>query len=195
MSYKVIYLTGAPAAGKSTLCRNLRENMNNVLFFEYGEEMSKHLKAKKSNDITQDILKSGIKGYVTKEDIDHIDNLMIEFADAHRKNFHVIVDSHHITKEKYGFAASVFSAGKLDRLNPTEIWVLYASSVDTRNRIMAKSEGRPLISPFQADMHTYLQANLALQYSFSLGIYTYLFESGQDPNELFTSVSQRLNDE
>ena len=38
MAFKVIYLTGAPAAGKSTVCRKLLSMRKDLRIFEYGKE-------------------------------------------------------------------------------------------------------------------------------------------------------------
>ncbi len=187
MNFKAIYLTGAPAAGKSTLCRELKKT-NNIKFFEYGASMSRYLIAR-NHHVPQDMLRKGIDGMVTAEDIESVNEEMVDFVAQHRTNYHVIIDSHHITKEKNGFMASVFSKSRLIQLNPTEIWVLYTTPEVTQSRIINDSGGRPLISIFDANLHTYLQASLALNYACELGCRVRFIDSGLDEN---TTVSNAL---
>lgn len=194
MKHKVIYMTGAPAAGKTTLSAELMLLIPGLLVFEYGKEMTTHLGKKDSvqKNISQDQLKSGIENFVDQQDIDIVDQSMIDLSNERRATNHVLIDSHHVTKEEYGFRASVFSKDKLIQLAPDEIWILYTDPATTIERIEKKSEGRPMISGFEAEMHTFLQAGLAMNYSAIAGIPAFFFDTGINKEIILKNLCARL---
>ena len=67
--------------------------------------MSTHLKGSKGADNveSQATLRAGTNPYVSQQDIEHVDRLCLEFAARWRSSCHVIIDSHHVTKEDFGF--------------------------------------------------------------------------------------------
>lgn len=178
MSYKVIYLTGAPAAGKTTVCRKLLALRQDINVFEYGKEMSAYLASKRDGIApSQADLRGGTQRHVSDSDIGHVNRIMLDFVLKWRAKGHVVVDSHHVTKERYGFRVSPFSVMEVNALKVSEVWVLYTSAEKTIARIHENPSGRSEPNIFEADFHTFLQANLAIVYSMISDVSVFLFDS------------------
>jgi len=176
--YKSIYLTGAPATGKSTILKILSEESDKIKIFEYGKEMAKHLSLQNKSIIEQSSMKGGIESLVAQNDIDAIDKKMKIFIDEHIGNYHTIIDTHQITKEEYGFKLKTFSFEQLKELRIDEIWVLYCDSKTVQKRVRLNSEGRPIIEDYESDFHSYAQSHLAILYSMIKDVPIYFFNSG-----------------
>lgn len=188
--YKSIYLTGAPATGKSTVIKLLSEESDKIKVFEYGKEMAKHLSIKNKSNIEQSLMKSGIESLVTENDINIVNEKMKDFIDKNIGSYHTIIDTHQITKEKYGFKLKTFSSEQLTELRIDEIWVLYCDSKVIKERIILKSGGRPITEEFESDFHSYTQSNLAILYSMIKDVPIYFFNSG-DADMLYKNIMLR----
>jgi adenylate kinase len=89
----------------------------------------------------------------------------------------MVIDSHTVTKEDYGFRVTAFTPEQLRQLDPDVIICLYVTPETTRERILADAAGQPLPSDFELGLHANLQASLATQYAFVLGKPCYLLDS------------------
>lgn len=190
---KVIYLTGAPATGKSTLGRNLARLVPELKVFAYSEELRKLLQRKSGGGaMTEDDIRRQSALVVTPQDVEQLDNELVELVQRERVHRSILIDSHPVTKERYGFRVTGFDAETIRRLNPDVLVCLYASAGVTRARIQADAMGRPLISEFESDMHTHLQAAVVTQYGVLTGKAVYFFDSSVSHQELAEAVMKRL---
>lgn len=187
----VIYLTGAPAAGKSTLVRRLVAEDKRILVFEYGKEMSKHL-SQSVRVVRQSKLRGGTSNVVSIADIEAVNANMRTWIDAHAANHDLVIDTHQVTLEPYGFRVAPFSPHELSLIRITEIWVLAASPDIVKGRIAARADGRLMPTAHQALMHSYLQESLALTYGALLGVEVHLFDADLPSQEVFDNVCLRL---
>ena len=188
---KVIYLTGAPAAGKSSTSQILAQRAD-IELWEYRARLTEHCKQRSHGIRSQKDLRAKSSILVTPEDVLEVDRLLIEFVTEKRKTQHVIVDSHPVTKEAYGYRVTAFSQEQITRLNPDEIWVLYADPELTRSRIHEDAGGRPMPSEEEARTHTQTQISVATTYGIIVGCPVYIFDTSQ-PRELLTdSLLARL---
>jgi adenylate kinase len=128
---------------------------------------------------------------VSPADIQELDEALIRLVTTERSRTSVVIDSHPVTKEAYGFRVTGFSEEQLQRLSPDVIVCLYASSNVIVSRIQANPMGRPLPTPFEVDMHTLVQAQVAVQYGIMLGKPVYLFDSSVPEAELAISVARK----
>jgi adenylate kinase len=64
---KVVYLTGAPASGKSSTTRILRDRVPGLLVWEYGARLTEHVNGLVGSRLTQDDLRSRSAGVVTPQ--------------------------------------------------------------------------------------------------------------------------------
>jgi len=173
----IVYLTGSPASGKSTLSQVLKKRLPGIVYFEYGKELSKLISKVQKRNISQKELRKKSGQIIRPEDIHRLDKQLIDLLKPISKRSTVIIDSHAITKEHYGFRAIPFSVNQLRRLNLSFIICLYAEGKVVRRRIKKNSEGRPLINEYEANLHTILQSAVAINYSTSLGIPIYFMKS------------------
>ena len=190
---KVIYLTGAPATGKSTLSRNLARLVPKLKVFAYSEELRKVIQRKSGGRaMTEDDIRRHSALVVTPQDVEQLDDELVEMIQRERVHRSILIDSHPVTKEQYGFRVTGFDAPTIKRLNPDVLVCLYAPAEVTRNRIQADAMGRPLISEFESDIHTHLQAALVTQYGVLTGKAVYFFDSSVTQHELTEVVLKRL---
>lgn len=190
---KVIYLTGAPASGKSTASRALQAQISDLAVFEYGARLTEMISGRQGGIASQDDLRAQSALVVAKADVDELDQILINFVRDNRSSRHVLIDSHPVTKERYGFRITAFSEPMLKALNPTEIWVLFTSAAETIARIEQSSGGRPTPTAFEADLHTQLQASVAATYGVLNGSAVYLFDTGKSREAYIREMVTRLS--
>jgi adenylate kinase len=189
---KVIYLTGAPAAGKSSTTRVLLQRVPELLVWEYGARLTDHVRASEAEVMDQDELRSRSAGLVTPEHVAEVDAAVLAFVRENRAHRHVLIDSHPVTKESYGYRITPFSLEQFAVLAPDEIWVLYVDPGETRKRIRREPGGRPLVTEEEARMHTMLQASVAATYGMSLRCPVYMFDTSGEREPLIDKLVERL---
>lgn len=183
----VIYLTGPPAVGKSTLCRNLLKEVPELEILHYSVLLRDYL-AEKGDVITEDGIRESSANIVTPQIIEEVDDLLISRVQELRIDRPVIIDSHPVTKESYGYRVTPFRFEKLRQLAPTHICLLYSDSQTIIERIAENPQGRPVISPFESDFHLYLQSQVAVSYGLDLGLPIYALENGQGSKVTFEKI-------
>lgn len=191
--YPVVYLTGAPAAGKSSVSRALAQRIANLKIFEFGAELTKHINRSEQGSYVQSDLREKSGAISTLEHIAAVDRLLLEFVAANRLVGPVIIDSHPVTKEAFGFRITPYSLSDFASLNPTDIWMLYTPPETAVSRIAANAQGRPTITLEEASMHTHLQASVAATYGMSLGRSVELFNSSIPTDALADELARRLS--
>jgi len=188
----VIYLTGAPATGKSTLTRNLGLAFPGLVPFVYSERLRDFLSRKANGpNVDEAEIRRLSASIVSPQDIQDLDSELIELVRSIRGSRSVLIDSHAVTKESYGFRVTAFSTETLMRLDPDVIVCLYASSETILARIHADARGRPTVTAEEASMHTQLQATLAIQYGTILGRPVYMIDSAVSERDLVSIVAAR----
>jgi adenylate kinase len=153
---EVIYLTGAPASGKSSLTRALKARAPELEIFEFGERLTARL-AVSGLVSNQSDLRSKSARAITLEDVRAVDQELLDFVATNRAIRPVIIDSHAVTKERYGYRVTPYSLFEFEKLGPTQIWVLYTAPDLAIQRISQNAQGRPQISEEEARFHTHLQ--------------------------------------
>jgi adenylate kinase len=191
-NFQVIYLTGAPAAGKSSLTRRLRQLVDPIEVWEFGERLTAYLNETRGSDMDQTELRRQSAKAAPPEAIAAVDDMLINFVTSHRAKSHVVIDSHPVTKEHYGYRVTPYSLKRFAELQPTQIWMLYTDPSVALQRIGASPEGRPNISVEEARFHTQMQASVAITYGMSLGLPVHLFDSALDPGELAQQLAERI---
>ena len=93
----------------------------------------------------QDDLRTLSAAVVRPEDVVEVDPALLGLVAENRESRSILIDSHPVTKETYGYRITPFSLDQFARLAPNEIWVLFASPEATRTRIAADARGRPTV--------------------------------------------------
>ncbi len=190
--YQVIYLTGPPASGKSTLVQTLHQAIQPMESFSYNKVLAEYVGQRASGPLSEDQIRQQSAQVVTPEDVVIVDNLLIRFVNERRQSSHIVIDSHAITKESFGFRATPFRLEILKALDPTYIFMLYCGCTTTVDRIRSHSQGRPLVTEDEARLHCDLQASVALIYSILLGVPVYFLDSSKPVTDLATQIIRRL---
>lgn len=189
--FEVLYLTGAPASGKTSVTRALAEQVAPLKVFEYGDQLTRFI-GKRQRGVTQEDIRTHSSSIATAEDIHAVDRQLLAFVKEHRTRSHVVIDSHAVTKEGFGFRVTAYSVRDIARLRPTIICVLYATPRLTRARIAKGPAGRPLVNVWEADFHTQLQASIALGYAIRAGAPAYFIDSSGRLKSVVTTVARLL---
>jgi adenylate kinase len=188
---EVVYLTGAPATGKSTLTRALKVRIPDLQIFEFGERLTARLTD--SGQVSdQADLRSQSARAITLDDVRAVDRELLDFVATNRATNPVIMDSHAVTKESYGYRVTPYSLKEFEKLGPTQIWVLYTAPEVARQRIIADAQGRPQITEEEARFHTQLQASVAITYGMHLGTAIHFFDSAVPREQLVDQLVARL---
>jgi len=188
----VIYLTGAPATGKSTLCGTISQMLQPLKVFSYSRVLAEHVGCQCKTVLSQGDIRRESGRIVSPEDVRAVDEMLLNLVRTERDSTHIIIDSHAVTKEDYGFRATAFDMSQLTALSPTLIFVTYASSQVVIDRIATNDGGRPLVSGFEAGFHASLQASVAIHYAIHLGVPVYFLNSAQSPETLATQMVKRV---
>lgn len=175
--HKIIYLTGAPATGKSTLTKNLSAQIPETLIFTYSKELLVWVKKRENSVATQDDLRRESSSLITREDVNNVDIKLLELVRSSRKRQNMVIDSHPVTIEKFGFRVTPFSKQHIQNLAPDIIVCLYASTEIIAKRIKKNAAGRPLPSPYEIDMHMQLQCQIANMYAFEVNAHLYYLDA------------------
>ena len=188
----VIYLTGAPATGKSTLSRKLREIYPELIVFAYSAELRDHIQHRThTQDLTEESIRQQSAQVVTPQDVTDVDNKLLDLVHSKRFVQSILIDSHAVTKESYGFRITAFSSEILRKLDPDVIICLYAKGEVICSRISKDPMGRLTVSEFEANLHTELQAQVVVQYGVILGKPVYFLDSERSTRELVDIVSAK----
>lgn len=107
---------------------------------------------------------------------------------CNRASCHIVIDSHAVTKERYGFRVTPFSIELLQEVRPTLICMLYTEPSVVMDRIRSNNQGRPTVTAFEAAFHCELQASVALIYGINLGLPVYLLDSSKSADSLTAEV-------
>jgi len=177
--FPIVYLTGAPATGKSTVCEALGKRFAELLVFAYSKELRKFAEQRTGRVMSEDDIRRLSAAAITPEDVEGLDAELVELAGQRRQMGPMIIDSHAVTKESYGFR------------DPDFIVCLYTDPAVACERIRADARGRPQISPFEASMHTQLQCSVAIEYSILLGKPVYFIDSSGSIDSVVDAVATK----
>lgn len=186
---KVIYITGAPATGKSTLCRALSKADPSIRMFCYSERLRDHVNQRADQTVDEAGIREASARVVHAEDVDAVDDLLrAESLFTHSRGQYLVIDSHPVTKEDFGFRVTPFSVGRLQALGVEVIICLYADPEVLARRIRDDAQGRPLPTEFELALHVQLQVAVATQYSMLVGRPCYVLNSDVSRQELVAQV-------
>jgi adenylate kinase len=192
---KVIYVTGAPAAGKSSTLARLAEADPSILHFKYGAELAMYIQSEGRPVADQQELRARSAKIVTPADVEAVDAKLLRMVGHYRGSQTILIDSHAVTKEDYGFRVTAFSQAVVQQLSPDEIWLFYTDPEVAVGRIRGDARGRPAITEEQARMHTHIQASVAITYGVAIGVAVYLIDTHGSQDDLVERLQRRLKND
>jgi len=186
---KVVYVTGAPATGKSTLCRTLAALIAGTESFCYSERLQDHINRRSEVSIDEIGIRRLSAKVVRPDDVAAIDSLLLQRIDAAKAGTsHLLIDSHPVTKEDYGFRITAFSARELAALRIDSIVCLFADPDVLAARIADNAQGRPMPTRFELLLHVQTQIAVAAQYGVLSGLPCHLIDSAVSQEQLVQTV-------
>jgi adenylate kinase len=191
---KVIYLSGAPASGKSTFSSRIKEIKSNIEVISYSDLLQDYIQKKKSKTLTKIDLREKSSMLITPDDIDSVDSNLVDLINRKRTDKHVIVDSHAVTNEVYGFRATPFKLSILKSINFDLLISLYSSTDSIQRRIQKKPDGRKTLDSEELIFSIDLQNSLVMTYSIMLDKPAYFLNTDNDMELLVNWISQKLSD-
>lgn len=191
MKYQVLYLTGAPATGKSTLAQELARH-NGLAVWDYGQELLNRV-AERANTSYEE-LRGNSAGLITSADVAKTDEDLITWTEERRQQSHVLIDTHAVTRESFGFRITPFSTEQVTRLKPTILIGLYAEPEVVRARLDADAAGRLGVTPFEASFHASVQASVLATYAITCGVPAYILDSSRDSSVLVSLLNRLMGE-
>lgn len=186
---KTIYLTGAPATGKSTLSKFIAAQRNDVFVLSYNEILRDIINQKQGSRINDAGIRQHSSLIVSPEAVSEADSWVEEELRRRMPAQHVIIDSHAVTKEQFGFRVTPYTPYQLSGLHIDVLICLYTDSKILEDRIKDDPAGRPLPSHFELNLHISLQSSLAMQYSTMTGKPLYLLDSSANISSLAEQIA------
>jgi adenylate kinase len=176
MNHHAVLITGAPAAGKSTLLEDLESRVSPVRTVEFGRLIAALLRSR-GQDLSHSELRKQSAQVVSSRDVAELDAQVADDISEWLRESHVIIASHAVTHEQYGARVTAFSQETLVRLPLSAIVVLQAPPHVLVTRAKAKGKGRTWETMDEAERLQALQTTLALSYGMFCGCPVYVIDS------------------
>lgn len=179
---KLLYLTGMPASGKTTITDTISELDSSIQIIRYSDEIKKFYFHKAGIEYTTSQLREASSQLITPNDIGDVDQHVLEKIQSSTAS-RIVLESHALTFEPYGYRATPFSLSVLNLINPSIIVCLYSEATVIRNRTIQIQQGRQFRSVEDISVGQYLQMSLALQYAVQTNTAAYFIDTNQMKTE------------
>jgi adenylate kinase len=189
MEPQVVYLTGAPATGKSTLARLLGDSYG-FLVLSYGELLTQQLAHVVADQV--ELRERSAEVISTQQIVDLDAHLASRVTEAVTRGQSVVIDSHAVTAERYGFRVIPYQPAGLVGMKITHLVCLYASTSELQRRVGLDAGGRRLLVEGELERHSRLQESLTLAYSHTLGVPAYFVDADDGEASVAAEVASLL---
>lgn len=187
---KVILLTGAAGTGKSTLAACCEKHVQPLYKVDFGSILLDAVRAQGHPDLTYEQLRASSETIVNVDHVRAADTALIEKLPSLRTHTHVLVDSHAVTRQIYGYRITHYSLEQVKRIAFDVVLTTYCDPNTWIARHASNPQGRPALSPFEVQHHIFLQEAIALTYAVACGCPCYALDTTfESPDQL----SQRVH--
>lgn len=188
---KVILLTGAPGTGKSTLRRSLESYIPRLQHFDYGELLLRR-KEQEGTLLRYEELREHSSSVINAKDVSDTDEWVAAEIGRLRTKCDVIVDSHALTREEYGFRAIPYSLRQLDAIKFDAIIALRCDPEILIARVAVDPGGRRGLSAELAREIQTLQEALGLNYAVASGCTAFVIDTSDRTAAEVRAVAVRI---
>ncbi len=182
----VVYLTGIPGTGKTTVACALRASGLPIAHFSYSEHLAEHL------GTTRVELRVRSASVVVAEAVGAVDRELAEYVAERRSSESVLIDSHAVTYEDYGYRVIPFTPSVLADLRLDAVVCLSAPAAVILARVDVAAEGRRPVTLDAVEQAQRLQEVVAIGYALNGGLPVYIVDAGGAVVETAGSVSSIL---
>ena len=164
----VFLLTGVPAVGKTTVAKKLAELIHPLEIISFGEIILT-ARADERPSITHSELRRNPTSEATMRTIKKSSELLVSRLHELRTHANVVIDSHSVAKDRYGFRVSPDGISLLNRIGLRAVFVLHADYDEISRRLKADAEGRRAVTTADIAIHERLQDSVAISYGVATG--------------------------
>lgn len=165
--WSVFLITGVPAVGKTTLANKLAERISPLEVITF-RELILTIKAA-DRPITHSELRRHPTREATMSTIEKAVELLISRVNELRARTNVLIDSHAVAKDEYGFRVSPDNISVLNRIGLRAIFVLHGDHNTIIRRLKSDASGRRLVTRAEISVHERLQDSVAISYAVASG--------------------------
>jgi adenylate kinase len=185
--HPLIYLTGAPATGKTSVADYLCTTYG-ARAFSYGRALREHASMR---GISHEELRDQSSTVVTAELIAELDSSLPTLLTGWREQGPVVIDSHAVTSETWGLRALPYGTDALRAIGATHIVCLFADGETLLERIRRMPDGRRADDPWKLEQLNNTQLALAAAYAHTLGIGVSAVDARASRNDVCRAVASR----
>lgn len=182
MKGKLVLVYGPPASGKTTLVKELTEAAHPLEAISFGELLLRRV-AKVKPGVTYDEMRRSPSTLATPATVARARKDLLVVARNMRSRSNVLLDSHAVALDSYGFRITPNSAAFLSVLAPDAIFVLHTEPTVIIDRILADSAGRQTPTLSQVIQHQALQDAVAIGYSITVGCPVFILKHRDEVQE------------
>lgn len=183
MRGKVLLLTGVPAVGKTTLANKAKETIQPLHIITFGE-MIFEVKKRSSPNASYAEMRSNPTKEARIDLIDEATNLLLERVHELRGKSNILIDSHAVAKDEYGFRITPDSHSFLQKIKLDAILILHANHHDIASRINVETDGRRLVTVDEIATHEALQDSVSIAYAVATGCPVFVVSADDSPRHL-----------
>lgn len=176
-------MTGAPASGKTTLAMTLAQHVRPLRCIDFGQLLLDRLKAV-GPELSYERMRSESSGVISPIDVATVDEELLASISEWRSETNVLIDSHAVTRARFGFRVTASSQELLLKLHLDAVIVLRCEPEELVRRISSEPHGRLSVTVAEATEHHFLQEAIALIYGVVCGCPVFVLDSGCKPDEL-----------
>jgi adenylate kinase len=169
-------LTGAPGTGKSTLRNSLAVRIAGLEHFNYGQLLLRR-KQREGSEVSYEQLREQSSAIMSASDVTATDDWVILEISRLRETSHVLIDSHALTRETYGFRAIAYSKAQLEGLRLDAVISLRADPDILIGRVKLDPRGRREMTTEVAREIQILQGSLSLTYAVACACPAFVIDS------------------
>jgi adenylate kinase len=186
---QVVLLTGGAGTGKSSLAKELSAAFKPLHKVDFGQLLLERKIRQGMSSVTYEDLRRDSAGLITVDDVRAVEEELLEALPGLRRHTHVLIDSHAVTKESYGYRVTHYSFDQLKRLSLNAVIVTYCDPTELVARFRNDPQGRPEVSEFEALHYMALQEGVAINYAITCGCPCYFLRTtDRSPEDLALEI-------